>query len=51
VIVSDKQNLIVQTGAGQLSLLKVQPAGKKPMPVADYLRGNPPSAGQILGST
>ena len=49
VIVSDKQNLIVQTGAGQLSLQKVQPAGKKPMPVADYLRGNPPSAGQILG--
>ncbi len=49
VIVSDKQNLIVQTGAGQLSLLKVQPAGKKPMPVADYLRGNPPAAGQMLG--
>ena len=50
VIVSDKQNLIVQTGAGQLSLLKVQPAGKKPMPVADFLRGNPPPAGQTLGS-
>lgn len=49
VIVSDKQNLIVQTGAGQLSLLKVQPAGKKPMAVADYLRGNPPAARQMLG--
>ena len=51
VIVSDKQNLIVQTGAGQLSLLRVQPAGKKPMAVADYLRGNPPVAGQMLGGT
>ncbi len=50
VILSDKQNLIVQTGAGQLSLIRVQPAGKKPMPVADYLRGNPPSAGQVLGT-
>ena len=49
VIVSDKQNLIIQTGAGQLSLIKVQPAGKKPMAVADYLRGNPPPVGQILG--
>ncbi len=49
VIVSDKQNLIVQTGQGQLSLVKVQPAGKKPMAVADYLRGNPPAAGQMLG--
>ena len=49
VVVCDKTDLVVQTGAGQLSLNIVQPAGKKPMPIADYLRGNPPSSGAILG--
>lgn len=49
VLRSDKTELIVQTGAGQLSLTIVQPAGKKPMPIADYLRGNPPPQGTTLG--
>lgn len=49
ILRSDKTALVVQTGAGQLSLTFVQPAGKKPMPIADYLRGNPPPAGTILG--
>jgi methionyl-tRNA formyltransferase len=31
--------LDVQTGDGALCLEIVQPAGKKPMPTADYLRG------------
>lgn len=50
VTVSDKTDLVVQTGAGQLALNMVQPAGKKPMPIADYLRGNPPKVGCVMGS-
>lgn len=49
VIVSDKTDLVIQTGVGQLSLDIVQPAGKKPMPIADYLRGNPPKVGDVMG--
>jgi methionyl-tRNA formyltransferase len=33
--------LLVPTGSGELGLEVVQPAGGKPMPVADYLRGRP----------
>ena len=50
VVVCDKTQWIVQTGAGQLSILTIQPAGKKPMPIADFLRGNPPAVGQVLES-
>lgn len=39
VFVNDHK-LLVQTGAGQLEILELQPAGKKNMPVADFLRGN-----------
>ncbi len=49
VILSNKTDLIVQTGAGQLALNTVQPAGKKPMPIADFLRGNPPAARSTMG--
>ena len=49
VVASDKERLVIQTGSGQLSLDTIQPAGKKPMPIADYLRGNPPAAGVQLG--
>lgn len=45
VAACDKNQLIVQTGAGQLSVERIQPAGKKPMPIADFLRGNPPEVG------
>ena len=41
----DKVNLLVQTGDGLLSIEAVQPAGKKTMPVADFLRGNLPAVG------
>jgi methionyl-tRNA formyltransferase len=45
VAACDKDQLVVQTGAGQLSIEMIQPAGKKPMPIADFLRGNPPAVG------
>ena len=41
----DKTKLLVQTGDGLLAIEAVQPAGKKNMPVADFLRGNPPAVG------
>ncbi len=49
ILVADGKQLIMQTGSGQLELLVVQPAGKKPMPVADFLRGNTVQSGQRLG--
>ena len=41
----DNTKLLMQTGDGLLSIEAVQPAGKKNMPVADFLRGNPPAIG------
>ena len=48
VAVSDKQQLIVQTGDGLLSIEDIQPAGKRSMPVADFLRGKPPAVGDLF---
>jgi methionyl-tRNA formyltransferase len=45
VILVDSQRLLVQTGGGALALETVQPAGKRPMPVADFLRGHQPAIG------
>lgn len=45
VAACDKDQLILHTGTGQLSIKVIQPAGKKPMPIADFLRGNPPVVG------
>lgn len=45
VAVSDARQLLVVTGDGLLSVRKLQPAGKKPMLVADFLRGNQPEVG------
>ncbi|MEL7498703.1 MAG: methionyl-tRNA formyltransferase [Planctomycetota bacterium] len=42
VLSVDKNRLVIATGDGGLELLIIQPAGKKPMPIADFLRGNPP---------
>ena len=39
---------IVSTGEGYLSLLRVQPAGKKAMLAADFLRGNRVEVGEFL---
>lgn len=60
-ILSDKENAqsgetvvvaenawIVNTGNGYLSLLRVQPAGKKAMDVSNFLRGNRVEVGELL---
>jgi len=48
VVVSNKTHLIVKTGEGLLSIEEIQPAGKRLMPVADFLRGKPPQVGDLL---
>ncbi len=40
---------VVQCGSGRLALLSVQPAGKRPMDVADWRRGVRLDAGEMLG--
>ena len=47
---TNQPELIVQTGAGQISIEEIQPAGKRKMPVADFLRGKPPETGDIFSS-
>ncbi|CAM4252647.1 methionyl-tRNA formyltransferase [Paenibacillus tarimensis] len=42
-------SLLVQTGAGILELLQVQPAGKKAMPVSEWLKGTRLEPGIVLG--
>lgn len=49
-VVANKDQLIIQTGDGQLSIDKIQPAGKRTMPVADFLRGKPPEIGDLFAS-
>lgn len=46
VISADKQTLLIQTGAGALAVETIQPAGKRPMPIADFLRGHQPARGE-----
>ena len=49
VLVSDKKKLIVKTGSGALSLLVLQPEGKKSMQVDAYLRGYPVTVNEVIG--
>ncbi|MEN6640807.1 MAG: methionyl-tRNA formyltransferase [Armatimonadia bacterium] len=44
------RGLVVATGAGALEVLEVQPAGKQPMPAADWLRGARLTLGDRLES-
>lgn len=48
VAVADGKRLILQTGNGFLAILGIQPAGKKPMPIADFLRGYPVKPGDRM---
>lgn len=47
-VVSVEAGLAVATGDGLLFLEEVQPAGKRVMQVADFLRGNPVQVGDRL---
>jgi len=45
----DDTRLWIQTADGLLSVVEIQPAGKKQMPIADFLRGNRPQNGDVFG--
>ncbi len=49
VVLCDGKQLIVATGDGGLSILAVQPAGKKVMPIDQFLRGYHVRVGDRLG--
>lgn len=49
VVAVTRDSLHIATGSGTLALLRVQPAGKKPMPIADFLRGYPLRIGDRFG--
>lgn len=46
----DGQHLHVATGEDALSLERIQPAGKRIMEVAEFLRGHPIQAGQLFAN-
>ncbi len=48
VAICDATRLWIQTGAGLLSILEIQPAGKRQMPIADFLRGQQPAIGDVF---
>ncbi len=43
VAICDKDRLLIQTGDGYLSIKLLQPAGKRVMPIEEFLRGHRPS--------
>jgi methionyl-tRNA formyltransferase len=49
VISADQRGIRVQTGAGVLALLDIQPAGKKMMGAADWLKGSRLEPGALFG--
>jgi methionyl-tRNA formyltransferase len=46
-----RDGAVVQCGSGRLALIRVQPAGKRPMGAADWRRGVRPEAGERLGQS
>ena len=50
VVLADKERLLIQTGDGALSINILQPAGKRAMPVTDFLRGQTPVVGDQFGA-
>lgn len=49
VVSTDTDRITVQTGSGQIALLDIQPQGKRPMPVSEWLRGRKLEAGTLFG--
>ncbi|QDH19731.1 methionyl-tRNA formyltransferase [Saccharibacillus brassicae] len=45
----NSQAIVVACGSGAVRLTKVQPAGKKAMPVSEFVRGTSMQAGTVLG--
>ena len=50
VLLAEKNQLVVQCGSGPVSIVQIQPEGKKPMSAGDYLRGNRLVPGDRFGA-
>jgi methionyl-tRNA formyltransferase len=50
VVVADRDTLAIATGAGRLRLVELQPEGKRPMAVRDFLAGHRVHAGERVTS-
>jgi methionyl-tRNA formyltransferase len=50
VVEIDSEGIVVATGDGTISLQEIQPAGKKRMPVSDYVRGTTIHKGDRFGA-
>lgn len=48
VAVCDGERLWIQTSEGILSIIEIQPSGKRMMPIADFLRGQKPAVGDTF---
>lgn len=48
-IVECKENLVIACGEGILDITEIKPAGKRAMPVRDFLNGSQLSEGDLLG--
>ncbi|MCP4476742.1 MAG: methionyl-tRNA formyltransferase [Planctomycetaceae bacterium] len=48
VLVSDGNALVIQSGTGPISIDTVQPAGKRAMPIGDFLRGRAPAIDDLF---
>jgi len=48
VEMSNKIGLVVETGNGFIQIQALQPAGKRPMPAADFIRGYRLAAGEFF---
>ncbi len=49
VVCADAQRLGIRTGDGAVSIIRLQPAGKRMLEIAEYLRGHLPQKGVKLG--
>lgn len=49
VIESAPDQLLIATGSGALALKEVQLAGKKRLPIAEFLKGHPQAPGTVFG--
>ena len=51
VVARDAQRLWVATGGGVIAIERIQPAGKRPMEIAEFLRGHPIEVGDRFESS
>lgn len=48
VALCDSKRLWIQTSDGLISIVEIQPSGKRQMPIADFLSGHQPNVGDVF---